>query len=184
MARPFCVLIALEDSHRALKSVLFFRYMNHHGLTCEICSVTCCRYIFGSRPINPSKPWNIAQQKFFPHVCLNLDKQIFWVHCQLGLEGLRMVPSNPSRSVGTYHAFFIFIFVVVIVVCSQRLGENSLCLRSSYSYNRPWRPIGSWDVEAFTFCGQSAHRWRWGCQLYAPAGRLLSPTKIPFTHFS
>jgi hypothetical protein len=34
--------------------------------------------------------------------------------------------------------------------------------------NRPWRPIGLWDVEAPTFSGQSAHRWRWGYQTYAP----------------
>jgi hypothetical protein len=46
------------------------------------------------------------------------------------------------------------------------------------SRNRPWRPIGLWDVEAPTFSRQSAHRWRWGCQLHAPAalycpGRFL-----------
>jgi hypothetical protein len=29
---------------------------------------------------------------------------------------------------------------------------------------------------------QSAHRWRWGCQPYAPPGRL-HPRKIPDTHF-
>jgi hypothetical protein len=26
-----------------------------------------------------------------------------------------------------------------------------------------------WDVEAPTFSRQSAHRWQWGCQPYAPA---------------
>jgi hypothetical protein len=26
-----------------------------------------------------------------------------------------------------------------------------------------------WDVEASTFSRQSSHRWRWGCQHYAPA---------------
>jgi hypothetical protein len=35
-----------------------------------------------------------------------------------------------------------------------------------------------WDIEAPTFSRQSAHRWRWGCQPYAPAalyppGRFL-----------
>jgi hypothetical protein len=39
----------------------------------------------------------------------------------------------------------------------------------SYPCNRPWRVIGLWDVEAPTFSRQSAHRERWGCQLYAPA---------------
>jgi hypothetical protein len=35
--------------------------------------------------------------------------------------------------------------------------------------NRPWRPIRLWDVEAPTFSRQLAHRWRLGCQPYAPA---------------
>jgi hypothetical protein len=39
--------------------------------------------------------------------------------------------------------------------------------------NRPWRPIAVWDVEAPTFSRQSAHRWRWGCQPYAPAALYL-----------
>jgi hypothetical protein len=39
----------------------------------------------------------------------------------------------------------------------------------SYPCNRPWRPIGLWDVEVPTFSRQPAHRWRWGCQPYAPA---------------
>jgi hypothetical protein len=48
----------------------------------------------------------------------------------------------------------------------------------SYPCNRPWRPIGLWDVETSTFFRQSAHRWRWGCKPYAPAvlyppGRFL-----------
>jgi hypothetical protein len=41
--------------------------------------------------------------------------------------------------------------------------------------NRPWRPIGLWDVEAPTFSRQSAHRCRWGCQPYAPTDRPLLP---------
>jgi hypothetical protein len=43
--------------------------------------------------------------------------------------------------------------------------------------NRPWRPIGLWDVEAPTFFRQSAHRWRWGCQPYAPTA-LYPPGKL------
>jgi hypothetical protein len=34
------------------------------------------------------------------------------------------------------------------------------------------------DVEAPTFSRQSAHRWRWGCQPYAPAGGPLSPERF------
>jgi hypothetical protein len=44
--------------------------------------------------------------------------------------------------------------------------------------NRPWRPIGLWDVEAPTFPRQSAHRWRWGCQPYAPTDRPLPPGRF------
>jgi hypothetical protein len=43
--------------------------------------------------------------------------------------------------------------------------------------NRPPRPIGMWDVEAPTFSRQSTHRWRWGCQPYAPAA-LLPPGRF------
>jgi hypothetical protein len=42
-------------------------------------------------------------------------------------------------------------------------------IRQSYPCNRPWRSIGSWDVEAIIFSRQSEHKWWWGCQLYAPA---------------
>jgi hypothetical protein len=41
------------------------------------------------------------------------------------------------------------------------------------THNRPWRPSGIRDAKALTFSRQSAHRWRWGCQPYAPVGRRL-----------
>jgi hypothetical protein len=37
--------------------------------------------------------------------------------------------------------------------------------------------MGLWDVEAPTFSRQSVHRWRWGCQPYAPAA-LYPPGKF------
>jgi hypothetical protein len=43
--------------------------------------------------------------------------------------------------------------------------------------NRPWRPIGLWNFEAPTFSRQSAQRWWWGCQPYAPTG-LYPPGKF------
>jgi hypothetical protein len=43
--------------------------------------------------------------------------------------------------------------------------------------NRPWRPIGLWDVEALTLSRQSAHRWQLSCQPYAPAA-LYSPGRF------
>jgi hypothetical protein len=39
--------------------------------------------------------------------------------------------------------------------------------------NRPWSPIGSWDIEAPTFSRQLAHRWWGGCQHYAPTALYL-----------
>jgi hypothetical protein len=47
----------------------------------------------------------------------------------------------------------------------------------SYPCNRSWRPIGLWDVEAPIFSRQSAHRWLWGCQPYAPA-TLYAPGRF------
>jgi hypothetical protein len=46
-------------------------------------------------------------------------------------------------------------------------------LRYSYPYKGPWRPIGSWDVEASISSRQSAHRWRESCQPYSPAALYL-----------
>jgi hypothetical protein len=50
----------------------------------------------------------------------------------------------------------------------------------------PWNPIGLWDVEDRTFSRKSAHRWRWGCQPFAPAvlyiqDGSLFPVPIPTT---
>jgi hypothetical protein len=55
---------------------------------------------------------------------------------------------------------------------TQKANSNSIhkkVKKVKLSRNRPWRPIGLWDVEAPTFSRQSAHRWRWGCQPHAPA---------------
>jgi hypothetical protein len=54
--------------------------------------------------------------------------------------------------------------------------------KKNYPCTRPWRPIGLWDIEAPIFSRQSAHRWRWNCQPYAPA-TVYSPRKFPGNHF-
>jgi hypothetical protein len=46
----------------------------------------------------------------------------------------------------------------------------------------PWRPIGLWEVEDPKLFRQSAHRWRLGCQPYAPAA--LYPQKDILALFS
>jgi hypothetical protein len=57
--------------------------------------------------------------------------------------------------------------------CSYQHYRSNVLFRfstnSRYPSNRPWRPIGLWDVEASTFSKQSAHRLRWGCPPYASA---------------
>jgi hypothetical protein len=47
------------------------------------------------------------------------------------------------------------------------------------SRNRPWKPMGLWDVKDPTLSRQSVHRWRQGCQPYAPAA-LYSPETLLF----
>jgi hypothetical protein len=48
----------------------------------------------------------------------------------------------------------------------------------SYPFNRPWRPVGLWDVEAPALSGQSSQRWRWVCQPDAPATLTLLFTSV------
>jgi hypothetical protein len=57
-------------------------------------------------------------------------------------------------------------------------AEFRVKLNMARTCNRPWRPIGLWDVEAPTFSRQSLHRWRWGCEPYVPAGRPLPPGRF------
>jgi hypothetical protein len=57
-------------------------------------------------------------------------------------------------------------------------GAALMKVRWSYRCNRPWRPLGLWDVEAPTSARQSAHRRRWCCQPHAPAARYPSPTQV------
>jgi hypothetical protein len=58
-----------------------------------------------------------------------------------------------------------------------RLPDIAVVLgRKSYPCNRPWRPIGLWDVEAPTFSRQSAHRW--AVRSVSRAGRSLPPRRF------
>jgi hypothetical protein len=50
-----------------------------------------------------------------------------------------------------------------------RSTMNTGTVKVNYPCNRPWTPIGLWDVEAPTFSRQLAHIWLYGCQPYAPA---------------
>jgi hypothetical protein len=68
-------------------------------------------------------------------------------------------------------------------------GEAAIPLQYSVTHylvtvscNRPWRPIGLWDVEAPTFSLDS--RFTDGCEVVSLALRPpFTPKKIPGTHF-
>jgi hypothetical protein len=61
---------------------------------------------------------------------------------------------------------------------SKCLFQN-MAPRHIYPWNRPWRPIGLWDVENPTLYRHTANRWRLQCQHYAPAA-LCSPEALFF----
>jgi hypothetical protein len=86
------------------------------------------------------------------------------------------VTAMPNRSVLTC---IKCIYGYNSVSDNKAMGKNK---RENYACNKPWRPIGMWGVEAPTFSRQSAHRWRWGCQPYAPAA--LYPQEDSWYSFS
>jgi hypothetical protein len=60
------------------------------------------------------------------------------------------------------------------------LGEVKKKVKVKLSCNRPWRPIGLWDVKDPTLSRQSAHRWWQGCHPYAPAALYSLETLLLF----
>jgi hypothetical protein len=64
--------------------------------------------------------------------------------------------------------------VYVLPLIWETQFHTHIKVKVKLSCNSPWRPIGLWDVEDPTFSRQSAHRWRWGCQPYAPAALYSS----------
>jgi hypothetical protein len=60
----------------------------------------------------------------------------------------------------------------------ERPGFDAISLiHNIYPRNRPWGSIGLWDAKDPTLSRQSAHRWRWSYQPYAPA-ELYSPETL------
>jgi hypothetical protein len=77
-----------------------------------------------------------------------------------------------ATSIRRYDFSYIYIiqhvFQATVAVAAAWMQHLTKCCTSKsinvpdwkHEGNRPWKPIGSWDVEA--------HRWRWSCQPYAP----------------
>jgi hypothetical protein len=53
--------------------------------------------------------------------------------------------------------------------CRKSVALQQCMVIRSYLCNRPWRLIGLRRWGSHIFSRQPAHRWRWGCQPYAPA---------------
>jgi hypothetical protein len=83
------------------------------------------------------------------------------------MGGVRVIPT--ADALRGFHAFQHNFQLFGAQRCA--LGRTVLVIK--YSCLR--RPMGLWDVEAATLSRQSAHRWRWSCQPYAPVGRPLPP---------
>jgi hypothetical protein len=85
-----------------------------------------------------------------------------------------------------HKAFLIYILLYFEKKKNKNKQTNKQTKQSKKSkaipVNRLWKPIGLRDVEDRTLSRQSAHRWRWGCQPYAPAA-LYSPETFSGTHF-
>jgi hypothetical protein len=66
---------------------------------------------------------------------------------------------------------FLFLLDYSEIALTYACLIHSDHLLQKFSWSKPWKPIELWDVEAPTSSRQSVHRWRRGCEPYAPAGR-------------
>jgi hypothetical protein len=71
--------------------------------------------------------------------------------------------------------FICYSNIVIIFLLTNFLLFISFKIKRG---NRPWRPIGLWDVEAPKFSRQSTQRWRKDCQPYASVV-LYHPGSFP-----
>jgi hypothetical protein len=122
----------------------FFASCRRHRVLAVTCLDACRCVAYLTRHILP--------------ITLNLNfvkKNHCWSH---------KTPDQSTRGVkDTKHVTMYIYIYIYIYIYKSNTGK-----RWSYSCNRPWRPIGLWDVEAPIFSRQSVHRWRWVCQPYAP----------------
>jgi hypothetical protein len=104
--------------------------------------------------------WDISApplQRLRVHLLKYLRNSEILTHIQ------SLVSKRTSAPIHIHCSKFNF-FRVYLIYQHSRVKEK----KKSYPCNRPWRPIGLWDVEDPTFSRQSVHRLRCGCQPYAP----------------
>jgi hypothetical protein len=82
--------------------------------------------------------------------------------------------SIPDDVIDLFFISWAFCCYRTLVHAHIKLDVSSSKL--SYPRNRPCKPIGFWDVEDPTLSRQSARRWLWGCEPYAPAALYTSET--------
>jgi hypothetical protein len=85
------------------------------------------------------------------------------------VRGNLFPPSVPYKMIAIYIVYSSVPFSRLVSSLSALLQRKLELKRQSYPCNRPWRPIGLWDVEAPTSSTQSGHRWRWGFPPHSPA---------------
>jgi hypothetical protein len=63
----------------------------------------------------------------------------------------------------------------------RNVSAAEVSRRCPPSCNRPWWPIGLWDVEVATFSTQQHHRWRWGQPSYIRVVSLSEYLPVNYT---
>jgi hypothetical protein len=102
------------------------------------------------------------------------------------------LPTRGSNTVWNKRRWLRFLGVVLrwqrprgwLFVLKMLTNLSFKCKLATYPRNRPLRPTGFVDVEDPTLYTQSAHRWRQGCQTYAPASshRVSNPRPSGLQH--
>jgi hypothetical protein len=92
-------------------------------------------------------------------------------HCHVWTNRYFASQPKPTRIISAVYITFLFRCVKfhrANFVVASFIRNNNVKLKVKLSHNRPWRHICLWEVEDTTSSKESAHRWRWGCQPYAP----------------
>jgi hypothetical protein len=110
--------------------------------------------------------------------------QRWWIQLPLFRAAFTPERETPFMFKDTAHMNEFLLWIIRIYPTVHNYGPHSMGnVKKTYSCNRPWRPIRLWDIQVLTLPKQSAHRWSWGCQTYAPAALCSLETFFSDTHF-